>query len=75
LQAILARINALAKAAKERPLTAEETQERDALRAQYLAAFRAGVQQQLDSTVVQTPDGARRPLAEHNAAARSKEQP
>ena len=45
----LARLNELAKLAKERPLTAEETAERAELRREYLATFRAAFQQQLDS--------------------------
>ena len=51
------RINALAKKAKAIGLTERETAERDALR----AAFK----QQLDSTYVQTADGAKIPYAEY----------
>lgn len=45
----LARINALAKIAKERELTEEELAERDVLRKEYLAAFRRNFKKQLDS--------------------------
>lgn len=45
----LARINELAKIAKERELTPEEIAERDVLRKEYLAAFRANFKKQLDN--------------------------
>lgn len=56
------RINALAKKAKAIGLTERETAERDALRKEYLADMRAAFKQQLDSTYVQTADGAKDPL-------------
>ena len=59
------RINALAKKAKAIGLTARETAERDALRKEYLADMRAAFKQQLDSTYVQTADGAKIPYAEY----------
>lgn len=59
------RINALAKKAKAIGLTERETAERDALRKEYLADMRAAFKQQLDSTYVQTADGAKIPYAEH----------
>ena len=59
------RINALAKKAKAIGLTERETAERDALRKEYLAAMRAAFKQQLDSTYVQTADGAKIPYAEY----------
>lgn len=58
-QKSLNRINELAKIAKERPLTAEEEQERAALRKEYLANFRAAFRQQLDNTYIQYDDGTR----------------
>ena len=58
------RINALAKKAKAIGLTERETAERDALRKEYLADMRAAFKQQLDSTYVQTADGAKIPYAE-----------
>ena len=64
------RINALAKKAKAIGLTERETAERDALRKEYLADMRAAFKQQLDSTYVQTADGAKIPYAEY--AKRSK---
>lgn len=59
------RINALAKKAKSIGLTERETAERDALRKEYLADMRAAFKQQLDSTYVQTADGAKIPYAEY----------
>ena len=59
------RINALAKKAKAIGLTERETAERDALRNEYLADMRAAFKQQLDSTYVQTADGAKIPYAEY----------
>ena len=59
------RINALAKKAKAIGLTERETAERDALRKEYLADMRAAFKQQLDSTYVQTADGAKTPYAEY----------
>ena len=59
------RINALAKKAKANGLTERETAERDALRKEYLADMRAAFKQQLDSTYVQTADGAKIPYAEY----------
>jgi len=53
------RINELARIAKERELTPEETAERAELRQAYLANFRAAFRQQLDSTVIQRTDGSR----------------
>lgn len=51
------RINELAKIAKERELTAEELAERDKLRQEYIAEFRASFAGQLDNTVIRRPDG------------------
>lgn len=59
------RINAMAKKAKAIGLTEHETAERDALRKEYLADMRAAFKQQLDSTYVQTADGAKIPYAEY----------
>ena len=59
------RSNALAKKATAIGLTERETAERDALRKEYLADMRAAFKQQLDSTYVQTADGAKIPYAEY----------
>jgi len=60
--AALQRINELAKLAKERPLTEAELAERDQLRKEYLAEFRAGLQAQLDNTYVVDDKGNKRKL-------------
>ena len=52
----LARINELAHIAKERPLTPEELEERDRLRKEYLAAFRANFMKQLDNIDIEYID-------------------
>lgn len=58
----LDRINALAKKAKEGPLTEAELAEQAALRAEYIAAFRASLRGTLASTVIERPDGTREHL-------------
>lgn len=52
----LARINELARIAKERDLTEEELKERDILRKEFLENFRAGFSQQLSGIKVITPE-------------------
>jgi len=57
------RLNELAKKYKNgEPLTDEELKERDALRKEYVAAFRESLRAQLDNTYIQTPDGRRTKL-------------
>ena len=53
----IARINELAKKAKAEGLTEAERAEQKALRAEYIAGFRASLKSQLDNTVVLNPDG------------------
>lgn len=55
----LDRLSELTRISRERPLTPEETQERQTLRSNYLKAFRSQMSAQLDNTVVQYPDGSR----------------
>ncbi len=43
-------------------LTEEELADRDKLRAEFLAEFRKNFQSQLDNTVIQYPDGSKKPL-------------
>ncbi len=62
MDSLTERINQLAKKAKAEGLTPEEIKERDALRKEFLARFRAGFKQQLENTYVQTPDGEKRKL-------------
>ncbi|SBW11220.1 conserved hypothetical protein [uncultured Eubacteriales bacterium] len=64
-QSKIDRINVLAKKARSpEGLTAEETAERTALRAEYVAAFKASLVTQLENVVIQEPDGTRHPLME-----------
>ena len=62
-QSKIDRINQLARKAKTpEGLTAEDTSERDALRREYVDAFKASLTAQLDNTVIQYPDGTRKRL-------------
>ena len=58
----LERINELARLAKERELTAEELQERDVLRKEYIDEWRQGAIAVLENTYVVTPDGRKHKL-------------
>ena len=60
------RINELAKLSKERTLTPEEASEQQALRAEYVAEFRAQFRSTLENTVIQDPDGKRTPLTQYH---------
>ena len=61
-QSRINRINELAHLAKERALTAEELAERDALRKEYIAAWRESAIAVLENTYIQTPDGKKHKL-------------
>ena len=62
-QAKIDRINELARKSRtDGGLTQEEKSEQAALRQEYLAAIRANLTAQLDSTVIQYPDGSRKKL-------------
>lgn len=62
-QAKIDRINSLARKAKSpQGLTPEETAERDALRREYIDAYKRSLTAQLDNTYIQYPDGTRRRL-------------
>lgn len=57
------RINELARKAKHPDgLTPEELAERDVLRKEYIAAYKASLMNHLDNTVVVRPDGTREKL-------------
>lgn len=59
----IARINELSHKSKtEVGLTDVEKAEQKSLREEYLAEFRASFKAQLDSTVIQYPDGTRKNL-------------
>ncbi len=57
------RINELARKCKSVGLTPEETAERDTLRKEYIAAFRASLSTQLDNTYVVDAKGNKTPYA------------
>ena len=62
-QSKIDRINAFARRVKAgETLTEAETAERDALRAEYIAEFRAATRQTLENTVLERPDGSRETL-------------
>ena len=65
-QSKIDRINELARIAKERPLTEEELSERDALRKEYIAAWRESTIAVLENTYIQTPDGKKHKLKKRN---------
>ena len=58
----IARINELARKSKETPLSPEELAEQKKLREEYIAEFRLSMGMMLDNTVIQYPDGSRKPL-------------
>ena len=60
------RLNELAKKAKSATLTSSESTEREQLRKEYIAAFRANLKATLDNTVIVEKDGTRRSLRKDN---------
>lgn len=58
-QSKIDRINELAKKSKAEGLTPAEAEEQKALRAEYVAAFRASLTAQLESTVIVDKNGNR----------------
>lgn len=58
----IARINELAKKAKQGTLTDAEKQEQTVLRQEFIAEYRANLKDQLDHTKIQHPDGSITPL-------------
>ncbi len=58
----LERINELARLARERELTAEESREQAALRQEYLAEWRRGAEQVLENTWIVDEKGNKRKL-------------
>ena len=59
---VIARINELAKKAKETGLTPEETEERDRLRRIYIDSVKANLTGQLENTYLVRPDGTKQKL-------------
>ena len=62
MQEVIARINALAKKAKEEGLSPEEIQERDRLRRIYIDSVKANLVGQLENTYMVGPDGKKKKL-------------
>lgn len=58
----MTRINELAKKAKAGPLTEAEAEEQKALRAEYIAEYRASLRSQLENVVIVDEKGNQRPL-------------
>ena len=56
---VIARINALAKKAKEEGLTEDELAERDKLRRIYIDSYKANLVSQLENTYIVQPDGTK----------------
>ncbi len=56
------RINELSRKSRSVGLTEEEALEQGKLRREYIASWRAGMQNVLDNTVIQYPDGTKVPL-------------
>ena len=61
-QSKIDRISQLTRIARQRELTEEEQQERQALRREYIDSVKQSLAGQLDNTVVVDPQGNRRPL-------------
>jgi uncharacterized protein YnzC (UPF0291/DUF896 family) len=59
---VIARINELAKKAKEGPLSPEELTERDQLRRIYIDSVKSNLIGQLENTYIVGPDGKKRKL-------------
>ena len=57
---VIARINALAKKAKEGPLTPEEQEERAKLRKIYIDSVKANLVSQLENTYILQSDGTKK---------------
>lgn len=58
-QSRIDRINFLARKSKAEGLTEEEKEEQKILRAEYVAAFKASLSNQLEHTTIVRPDGSR----------------
>ena len=61
---VIARINALAKKAKEGPLTPEEQEERAKLRKIYIDSVKANLVSQLENTYILQNDGTKKKVTE-----------
>ena len=63
---VIARINELARIAKERALTPEELSERDKLRRIYIDSLKSNLVGQLENTYLVRPDGTKEKLERKN---------
>ena len=62
------RINYLVKKSKTEGLTEAEAAEQKALRDEYRASFRASFANIMDNTVIQYPDGTKKPVTRNTNA-------
>ncbi len=62
MDAVIARINELARKAKQEPLTEEELAERDKLRRIYIDSVKASLVGHLENTYIVDPDGTKHKL-------------
>ncbi len=60
MEQVIERINELAKLAKTRTLTEEETEERNRLRRIYIDSVKASLVGQLENTYIVSPDGTKK---------------
>ena len=65
-QSKINRINELARKKKAEGLTPAEIEEQAALRAEYIAGFRASLTAQLENTVMVDPDGTKHKIEKKN---------
>ena len=65
-QSKIDRINELARKKKAEGLTPAELEEQAALRAEYIAGFRASLTAQLENTIVVDPDGTQHKVEKKN---------
>jgi uncharacterized protein YnzC (UPF0291/DUF896 family) len=65
-QSKIDRINELARKKKAEGLTPAEIEEQAALRAEYIAGFRASLTAQLENTVMVDPDGTKHKIEKKN---------
>ena len=65
-QSKIDRINELARKKKAEGLTSAELEEQAALRAEYIAGFRASLTAQLENTVLVDPDGTKHKVEKKN---------
>ncbi|MGM9652485.1 MAG: DUF896 domain-containing protein [Eubacteriales bacterium] len=60
------RLNELARKSRAQGLSDDEAREQSALRAEYIAAYRASLRGILENTYIERPDGTREKLQKKN---------